>query len=123
MDFIGRMPSLSLSTQNLLKEWIVEVHGESTTQPAPSANKTQIGESPEDDSNGVDHSANDATVDPDVEQELLFEERAGRLMAEKDKLKKENVEMRLSLEDLENRLEHSQTTNVCQSRCSWRNSC
>jgi len=25
MEFIGRMPSLSLPTQNLLKEWIVEV--------------------------------------------------------------------------------------------------
>ena len=35
-------------------------------------------------------------------------------MAEKDKLKKDNDEMRMTVEDLENRLEHSQITNVGQ---------
>ena len=29
MDFIGKMPELSLPTQNILKEWIVEVLGKS----------------------------------------------------------------------------------------------
>jgi hypothetical protein len=35
-------------------------------------------------------------------------------MAEKDKLKRDNDEMRITIEDLENRLEHSQVTNVRQ---------
>ena len=112
MDFIGRMPDLSLPTQNLLKEWIVEVLGMPTDWSIPNADRPQIGESPEDERNGVDHHHNGVSSDRVVDQELHFEERIGRLMAEKDKLKKENHEMQLDLEDLESRLERSQEINV-----------
>lgn len=114
MDFIGRMPSLSLPTQNLLKEWIVEVLAGPVNHSIWSADRYQIGESPDDEPNGVDHLQDGEAPDLGSDHELLFEERAGRLMAEKDKLIKENDEMRMTVEDLENRLEHSQVTNVRQ---------
>lgn len=114
MDFIGRMPSLSLPTQNLLKEWIVEVFAGPVNHSVCSADRYQIGESPDDEPNGVDHLQDGEVPDQGSDQELLFEERAGRLMAEKNKLIKENDEMRMTVEDLEGRLEHSQVTNVRQ---------
>lgn len=114
MDFIGRMPSLSLPTQNLLKEWIVEVLAAPIDGSGRSTDRYQIGESPDDEPNGVDHLQDDVAPDQGPDQELLFEERAGRLMVEKDKLKKDNDEIRMTVEDLENRLEHSQVTNVRQ---------
>ena len=48
-----------------------------------------------------------------VDQELLFEERFSRLMAETDKLKKEKEDLRDVVEDLEDRLERSQENGVC----------
>lgn len=44
-------------------------------------------------------------------------------MAEKDKLRKDNEEMRMTVEDLENRLEHSQVTNVRQGSDLQTSSC
>lgn len=99
MEFIGRMPSLSLSTQELLKEWIVE-----------------IGESPEDEPNGVDHRYSSSSPRSSGGQDLYYEERLGKLTIENDKLKKDREEMRLALEDLEDRMEHSQSTNAALER-------
>ena len=114
MDFIGRMPDLSIQTQNLLKEWIVEVHERPMDHLISSANQSQLGESPEDDPNGVDECRNGVSPKISTDQGLVFEERMGRLMAENDKLKKDNDELRLAFDNLEDRLEHSQVNNVSQ---------
>lgn len=112
MEFISKMPELSLPTQNILKEWIVEVLG----KPCPSllelADSVQIGESPQDEPNGLNEHYNGVSTRPMVDQELLFEERFGRLKAETDKLKKEKEDLRDVVEDLEDRLERSQENGV-----------
>lgn len=64
----------------------------------------------------MDPQSNGASPVQVADQGFLYEERISRLVADKEKLKKEGDEMRLALEDLEERLEHSQAINVRQNR-------
>lgn len=115
MEYIGKMPDFSVPTQNLLKEWIVEVLGQPLPASQEDADNTQIGESPPEEPNGLDAPPNGFSAGPVVDQELLFEERLSRLMTENDKLKKDNETLRDNAEDLEERLERSRDNSVGDS--------
>ncbi|KAL8791367.1 MAG: hypothetical protein Q9195_005905 [Heterodermia aff. obscurata] len=98
-EVVGKMLQLSVSTQGLLMELIKEV--------------TQMGETPHDDVNGLQHDHSEpsptaAGLDP----ELQFEARYGKALAENGNLQRENSELQHQLRTLEDRFDRLQDSKA-----------
>ena len=114
MDYIGRMPSLSISAQASLKDLIEEVLQDAGTDVYGEAGNKKL----QDISDPV--SGNETEVDqvgsfspsPAVDSELLFEQRFGKVMAENGILTQEKKDLQRDLRDLHNRLARLQENNV-----------
>ena len=119
-DYIGKMLTLSTSTQALLKESIEEVLDprQATQKPPVGTDIRQLQD--------TTHAASDSDVPstsarssppppPAVDAELLFEERFGKVMADNERLARENHDVQKNVRDLQNRLGRLQQNNVGQA--------
>ncbi|KAI9670141.1 MAG: hypothetical protein M1817_004478 [Caeruleum heppii] len=96
-EYIARMPSLSTGAQEVIRSIIEEMSsdslsGQDSTFPLEDATSKSDGR---------------PTLDP----ELVFEERLGKVMADNDKLVKNNKELSLEVEELHTRLVRLQDNN------------
>ena len=73
----------------------------------------QMGETPHDDVNGVQHDHGEPSpTGPSLDPELQFEERYGKVIAENGNLQRENLELQHELRTLEERIDRLQDSKV-----------
>ena len=118
-EYIGKMPTLSTSTQALLKETIEEVlYARQQRQSPPlRANLRQL-QNTTNAASDSDVPSTPATSSPlpvVVDPELIFEERLGEVMADNARLAQENQDVQKNVLDLQNRLGRLQENNVRQA--------
>lgn len=117
--YIAKMPTLSFPTQAFLKESIEEVLRARMRPQSPpvSANVRQL--------QNTTNAASDSDIPstptpssppppPQIDAELIFEERYGKVMADNERLAQENQDVRKNVRDLRDRLAHLQENNVGQ---------
>jgi hypothetical protein len=101
--YIQTMPTLSTASQAALKDLIVEVMESAATS-------TDNGTNPTSDNEGSGNSL--AKPSRNVDQELLFEERFGKVLADNENFKSEIRELQEANRDLHDRLARLQENNV-----------
>lgn len=116
VEYIAKMPTLSTSTQSFLKESIEEVLPAQQQQESPpaSANLQQM-QDPTNAASDSDVPSTPVTSAPPpapVDPELLVEERFGKVVANNERLVRENRDLRRNVHDLQNRLGRLQENNV-----------
>ncbi len=118
MEYIGKMPTLSTTTQASLKSIIEEVL---SSLYIPGAHNFAYVNNPQmqtTDNEGLDDSS--STKMPSglplkalaMDPELLFEERFGKVMVDNDNLVRDKKELEKQLRDLHDRLARLQENNV-----------
>lgn len=109
--YIGRMQTFSTSTQAHLKNLIEESLAQDTTPRHTRSDKENQNSDSESDVEGTQYDGGSLPSNA-VDVDLLFEERFGKLMAEKDVLVTEKKELQEDLRSLHNRLTRLQENNV-----------
>ena len=113
-EYIGRMPTLSTSTQASLKDLIEEVieMWKSYKQDVADNQQFQYKPYPTSDTGTPENRASSSLSSPAVDPELMFEQRFGKVMADNENLIREKKDMQKDLQDLHNRLARLQENNV-----------
>lgn len=109
--YIGRMQTFSTSTQAHLKNLIEESLAQDTAPRHTRSDKENQNSDSESDVEGTHYDGGSLPSNA-VDVDLLFEERFGKLMAEKDVLVTEKKELQEDLRSLHNRLTRLQENNV-----------
>ncbi|SLM34318.1 Hook-related protein family [Lasallia pustulata] len=96
--YIAKMPTLSFPTQAFLKESIEELQNTTNAASDSDIPSTPTPSSP--------------PPPPQIDAELIFEERYGKVMADNERLAQENQDVRKNVRDLRDRLAHLQENNA-----------
>ena len=110
--YITKMISLSTSTQEKLKEIIIDVRNRNRMIQGFRADRLQLQSSePVSEAEIYPEDSVSSPVNPTFDLELAFEERISQIMADNENLAQDKRELQKDLRDLHNRLERLQENN------------